>query len=53
LTVPAISTWLTHEQEQIRIEITSCSFARLVESALEGMDVIFCDNYLIYRPAAA
>ncbi|MDR3578057.1 MAG: glycoside hydrolase family 2 protein [Anaerolineaceae bacterium] len=45
LNEPAISVQLYVEQEQIRIELTAHSLARLVECALEGANVIFSDNY--------
>ena len=42
---PKISVQLRIEQEQLHIELTSCSLARLVECTLEGADVVFSDNY--------
>lgn len=45
LTDPAISTRFRVEQEQVFIELTSGSLARLVECSLEGADVVFSDNY--------
>ncbi|MHC1739768.1 MAG: glycoside hydrolase family 2 protein [Anaerolineaceae bacterium] len=45
LTEPAISTRLSFEKGQLRIDLTSRSMARLVEITLDGADVIFSDNY--------
>ncbi len=42
---PKISVQLRIEQEQLHIELTSRSLARLVECTLEGADVVFSDNY--------
>ena len=45
LTDPSISVDLRSEGDQLMIELTSRSLARLVECALEGADVVFSDNY--------
>jgi beta-mannosidase len=45
LAEPAISAQLSIDQQQVCIELTSRSLARLVECALEGADVVFSDNY--------
>jgi beta-mannosidase len=42
---PEISAQLSLEGEDLHIELTSTSLARLVECALEGEDVVFSDNY--------
>jgi len=45
LVEPEISTNVHIEGEQVRVELTSHSLARLVEVVLEGADVVFSDNY--------
>ena len=45
LTDPSISVDLRSEGDQLMIELTSRSLARLVECSLEGADVVFSDNY--------
>jgi beta-mannosidase len=45
LSDPAITAHLHVDQGQLEIELTAHSFARLVECALEGADVVFSDNY--------
>jgi len=42
---PEISSQLSLEGEELRIELASTSLARLVEVSLEGTDVVFSDNY--------
>ena len=42
---PGISMQLSVEGEQLHIALTSKSLARLVECALEGVDIVFSDNY--------
>jgi beta-mannosidase len=42
---PKISAKLSAEGENLQIELTSSSLARLVEVSLEGTDVVFSDNY--------
>ena len=42
---PGISAQLSLEGEDLHIELTSTSLARLVECALEGADAVFSDNY--------
>ena len=45
LVEPEITAQLRFEQGQVHIELASRSLARLVECALEGVDVVFSDNY--------
>ncbi len=45
LAEPGIAAQMRVEGEQIFIELTSHSLARLVEVALEGAEVVFSDNY--------
>jgi len=45
LVEPEITAQLHVEQGQVHIELASRSLARLVECALEGVDVVFSDNY--------
>ena len=45
LTDPAISVNLHSEKDQLIVELTSHSLARLVECTLEGTDIVFSDNY--------
>jgi len=45
LTDPEIAAQLHVDGEQVHIELTSHSLARLVEVTLEGADVVFSDNY--------
>ncbi|MBI9050162.1 MAG: glycoside hydrolase family 2 protein [Anaerolineaceae bacterium] len=45
LVEPGISTKLSTDQDQVLIEIKSLSLARLLECSLEGIDVVFSDNY--------
>ena len=45
LTDPEISATLTIEGQELHLELTSQSLAVLAECALDGMDVIFSDNY--------
>jgi beta-mannosidase len=42
---PKLSAQLSVEGENLQIELTSNSLARLVECTLEGADVVFSDNY--------
>jgi beta-mannosidase len=42
---PAVIPTLRIEGRQLAIELTSKSFARLLECSLEGVDVVFSDNY--------
>jgi beta-mannosidase len=42
---PEITSQLRIIQGQVCIELTSRSLARLVECALEGVDIVFSDNY--------
>ncbi|HVN15581.1 MAG TPA: glycoside hydrolase family 2 protein [Anaerolineales bacterium] len=45
LTNPEISTQVRIEHQEVHIELTSRSLARLVECSLEGVDAVFSDNY--------
>ncbi len=45
LVKPQISAQLSLEGGQLYIELTAKSLARLVECALDGVDVVFSDNY--------
>ena len=42
---PEISTRLSVVGDNLHIELTSHSLARLVECTLEGADIVFSDNY--------
>ena len=45
LVEPGITAQLLIEHGQLCIELASSSLARLVECALEGVDIVFTDNY--------
>jgi beta-mannosidase len=45
LVEPEITAQLQIQQGQVCIELASRSLARLVECALEGVDIVFTDNY--------
>jgi beta-mannosidase len=42
---PVISANLRGDKDQLMMELTSHSLARLLELSLDGSDVIFSDNY--------
>lgn len=42
---PEIKARVRSEEKQLTIELSACSFARLIECSLDGADVIFSDNY--------
>ncbi len=42
---PAITAKVQIKDGELHIDLTASSFARLVELTLEGVDVVFSDNY--------
>ena len=42
---PEVKTRVSSEGDLLTIELSACSFARLLECRLDGADVIFSDNY--------
>lgn len=45
LTAPALSAGVRQDGDQLAFEVTAQSLARFVELALDGVDVVFSDNY--------
>ena len=42
---PEIKSRMTSEGDLLTIELSACSFARLIECSMDGADVIFSENY--------
>ncbi len=45
LTDPGLSTTVRQEDDHLVLEVTAKSLARFIELSLDGVDVVFSDNY--------